>query len=235
MNPAMELLRVAANGPRALDTFLQTHELSPQLATGVRELFVRFVETDQFDNAEFAASVLSTLWLKLGNLHEVVRNLLDFLQLRFKLAESAGEYAEVRTRTLDALRKAAELPDDEFAFRAAVLAADASFFGYLAGGQAFGLDATRVLADLVAATHRVKRATTSTWLPRFVSLLAGALQEFLSESLPAEQQVQADRSFRELAGGIPTLFPTISHFPDAPAKAAQVDALFKSFADKYIR
>jgi len=233
MNPAMELLQVATRGPSALDAFLQTHGLTPQLATGVRELFINFVETDQFDNAEFAASVLAGLWLRLGNFPEVVRNLLDYLQLRFKLANSPAEYAEVRTRALEALGKAADLPDDEFAFRAAVLAADAGFFGHLAGGEEQGLDAPRVLSDLVAATHRAQRVTASTWLPRYVSLLAGVLQQLLSESLPTNQQLQANRSFRELAGDISALLPAIEYFPDDPEKAAEVDALFRSFARTY--
>jgi hypothetical protein len=70
----MELRRASAGGPTALDAFLQTHVLTPALAAGVRELFVSFLKTDQFGNAEVAASVLAVLWLRLGNFHEVLRN-----------------------------------------------------------------------------------------------------------------------------------------------------------------
>jgi predicted phage tail protein len=233
MNPAMELLRASAGGPTALDAFLQTHDLTPRLATGVRELFLSFLQTDQFDNAELAASVLAVLWLRLGNLHEVLRNRLDHIQLQFRRAESAEEYARVRTHALDTLGKAVDLDEHEFAFRAAVLTADASFFGYRAGGTAQGLSAALVLADLVAASHRAQRAAGSRWLPRFVSLMAGAVEAMLSERLPANEQGHADRSFRQLAAEVGGLLPARRHFPDDHEKAAHVDALLKDLADTY--
>lgn len=232
MNPAMELLRASGGGPTALDTFLQTHSLTPALAAGVRELFVSFLETDQFDNAELAASVLAVLWLRLGNFHEVLRNRLDHLQLQFMRAESAEEYGEVRAQALDTLGKAVDLDEHEFAFRAAVLTADASFFRYQAGGKAQGLSASLVLADLVAASHRAHRVAGSRWLPRFVSLMAGAVQAILSERLPAEEQAHADRSFRQLAAEAGRLLPARRHLSDDLEKAAQVDALLKDFVDK---
>jgi hypothetical protein len=233
MNPAMELSRASAGGPPALDAYLQTHDLTPGLATGVRELFLSFLQTDQFDNAELAASVLAVLWLRLGNVHEVLRNRLDHLQLQFRRAASAEAYAEVRAQALDALGKAVDLDEHEFAFRAAVLTADASFFGYRAGGQAPGLSAALVLADLVAASHRAQRAAGSRWLPRFVSLMAGAVQVMLSERLPADDQAQADRSFRQLAAEVGGLLQARRHFPDDREKAAHVDALLKDLAAKY--
>jgi hypothetical protein len=233
MNLVMELLRASAGGPTALDAFLQTHDLTPGLAAGVRELFVSFLDTDQFDNAELAASVLAVLWLRLGNFHEVLRNRLDHLQLKFKRAESAEEYAEVRAQALDALGKAVDLDEHEFAFRAAVLTADASFFGYRAGGKAQGFSAALVLADLVAASQRAQRAAGSRWLPRFVSLMAGAVQALLSERLPADEQTRADRSFRQLAAEVGGLRPARRHFPGDHEKAAQVDALLQDLADTY--
>ena len=233
MNPAMELFRASASGLTALDAYLQTHDLTPGLAAGVRELFLSFLQTDQFDNAELAASVLAVLWLRLGNFQEVLRNRLDHLQLHFRRAASAEEYAEVRTHALDTLGKAVDLDEHEFAFRAAVLTADASFFGYRAGGQAQGFSAALVLADLVAASHRAQRAAGSRWLPRFVSLMAGAVQAILSERLAADEQARADRSFRQLAAEAGGLLPASRHFSDDREKAAQVDALLKALADKY--
>jgi hypothetical protein len=233
MNPAVELLRASLGGPTALDAFLQTHDLTPGLAAGVRELFVSFLETDQFDNAELAASVLAVLWLRLGNFHEVLRNRLDDVQLQFRRAESAEEYAEVRAQALDTLEKAVDLDEHEFAFRAAVLTADASFFGYRAGGTAQGLSASLVLADLVAASHRAQRAAESRWLPRFVSLMAGTVQGILPERLPTDEQEHADRSFRQLAAEVGGLLPARRHFPDDREKAAQLDALLNDLADRY--
>src|SRR5690242_13365488 len=104
MSPAMALLRASASGPAALEAFLEAHELTPQLAGAVRELLVRFLKTDQVDKAELAASVLPVLWLRLGNWHEVLRNRLDHLQLRFKRAGEAQSYAELREHALDTLR-----------------------------------------------------------------------------------------------------------------------------------
>ena len=229
----MALLRASASGPRALEAFLETHELTPQLAGAVRELFVHFLKADQVDNAELAASVLPVLWLRLGNWHEVLRNRLDHLQLRFKRTEAAQSHAELREHALDTLRKAVDLDEDEFAFRAAVLAADASFFGYQAAGGSAGLGAPLVLADLVAAAHRSHRAPGSPWLPRFVSLLAAAVQRTLAEELSADEQRNAARSLRQLAAEGKALLPVKRHFPDDHEKAAHVDALFSALMNKY--
>ncbi len=128
---------------------------------------------------------------------------------------------------------AVELEDHEFAFRAAVLAADASYFGHTAGGQALGLNVPMVLADFVAAAHRAHQATGSTWFPRFVSLFAGILQTTTSEHLSREDQENADRSLRQLAGEVDLLLPTTRHFPDDPEKASQIAALLTSLVDKY--
>jgi hypothetical protein len=233
MNPAMDLLRASVGGPTTLDAFLLTHDLTPALTAGVRDLFVSFLETDQFDNAELAASVLAVLWLRLGNFHEMLRNRLDHLQLQFRRAESAEEYTEVRAKALRTLGKAVDLDEHEFAFRAAVLTADASFFGYRAGGKAQGLSAVLVLADLVAASHRAQRAAGSPWLPRFVSLMAGTVQAILPERLPTDEQAHADRSFRQIAAEVGGLLPAGRHFSDDREKAAQVDALLNGLADRY--
>jgi hypothetical protein len=233
MNPALELLKASAIGPRGLESFLQTHELTPELAGAMRELFTTFVNTDQFENAELAASVLALLWLRLGNFQEGLRNLIDHLQLRFRLAESPEAYIQVRTQALAALSKAVELEDHEFAFRAAVLAADASYFGHAAGGLAPGLNMPLVLADCVAAAHRANRATTSPWFPRFVSLFAGILQMAASEHLSREDQENADCSLRQLAGEVDLLLPTTRHFPDDPEKASQVATLLAALVANY--
>ena len=233
MTPAMALLRSSAGGPAALEAFLEAHELTPQLAEAVRELFVGFLQRDQLDNAELAVSVLPVLWLRLGNWHEVLRSRLDHLQVRFKRAEEAQSYAELREHALDTLRKAVDLDENEFAFRAAVLAADASFFGYGAGGGTVGLGAPVVLADLVAAAHRSHRATGSTWLPRFVSLLAAAVQRTLAEELSPDEQRNANRSLRQLATEGKALLPAKRHFPDDQEKAAHVDVLFSALITKY--
>jgi hypothetical protein len=206
MNPARELLKASASGPHGLESFLQTHEMTPQLAAAMRELFISFLNTDQLENAELAASALALLWLRLGNPQEMLRNLIDYLQLRFKHAESAEAYAGVRAHALDTLTKAAELEAHEFAFRAAVLAADASYFGHKAEGQGLGLHVPLALADLVAAAHRAHRATNSPWFPRFASLFAAILQTSMSEHLSREDQEHADRSLRHLASEVDLLF-----------------------------
>jgi hypothetical protein len=119
------------------------------------------------------------------------------------LRSTCPRWAETRT-----LGKAVEFDDDEFAFRAAVLAADASYFGHTAGGQTLGLTVPMALADFVAAAHRAHQATTSPWFPRFVSLFAGILQTTTSESVSREDQESADRSLRQLAAEMDLFLPT---------------------------
>jgi hypothetical protein len=55
----------------------------------------------------------------------------------------------------------------------------------------------------------------------------------LSERLPADEQAQADRSFRQLAAEVGGLLPARRHFPDDREKATHVDALLTDLADKY--
>ncbi len=233
MNPAMGLLRASAAGPSALEAFLQTHDLTPQLATEVRERFLSFLKTDQFDNAELAASVLAVLWLRLGNFREVLRNILDHLQLRFRRAESVEEYAHVRSGALDALGKAVDLDEHEFAFRAAVLAADSSYFAYRVGGEASGLSISLMLADLVAAAHRARGVAESTWFPRFLSLAAAITQTATAEHPSTDERVPVDCALREFAGEIRAFFPIRRHFPDDPKKASHLAGLFTALADRY--
>jgi hypothetical protein len=90
--------------------------------------------TGEFEQAELAASVAGLLWARLGDPHEMVRSFIDHLQIRFKRAQAAETYAEVRATALEMLRRITDLQDQEFPFRLAVLAADASYFGYQAGG-----------------------------------------------------------------------------------------------------
>lgn len=235
MNPALDLLRASASGQSGLEAFLQTHELTPELASAVRELFIGFINTDQFENAELAASVLALLWLRLGNPQEMFRNHIDHLQLRFKHADTPASYAALRAQALDALSKVIELEEHEFAFRLAVLAADASYFGHKVGGQAIGLSVPLVLADLVAAAHRARTATSSTWFPRFVSLLAAAVQEAMSQQLPNEERDNADRSLRLLATEGKTLIPPGFKFPDDPNKTSQLTALLRRLTHRHGR
>jgi hypothetical protein len=233
MGTAQDLLRAAATGPQGLELFLETHALTPQLAAEVREVFVKSTHAGHLETAELAASVGAMLWLRLDNADEMFRNVIDHLQVRFQLAHDAASYVEVRTSTLDVLHRLVPLQKDEFAFRAAVLAADATYFGHQAGGERLGLSIRLMLADLAAATNYAQRATPSTWFPRFVGLTAAVVQTAMSESLSQDQREQADRSLRHLAAEIGSLRPTSRYFPEDPGKASQVDDLLTALVSRY--
>jgi hypothetical protein len=49
MSVALELLRASAKGQQELDAFLKTHPLTPELASGVRDLFAHFLSTGEFE------------------------------------------------------------------------------------------------------------------------------------------------------------------------------------------
>jgi hypothetical protein len=233
MSTAMDLLRAAATGPEGLESFLQTHELTSQLAAEVRDVFVRSIHAGHLETAELAASVGAMLWLRLGNTHEMFRNVIDHLQVRFQLAHDAASYVAVRSSTLDVLSRVVSLQDDELGFRAAVLAADAAYFGHQVGGERLGLSIPLMLADLAAATNYAQRAAPSTWFPRFVGLTAAVAQRAMAEDLSEDQREQADRSLRHLAGEVASLRPTSRYFPEDPEKARQVDALLTALVSRY--
>lgn len=76
-------------------------------------------------------------------------------------------------------------------------------------------------------------AESATLVSQFVSLFAGILQTNTSEHLSREDQENADRSLRQLAGEVDLLLPTTRHFPDDPEKASQVAALLTALVNTY--
>jgi hypothetical protein len=213
MSMALELLRASAEGQRELEAFLETHPLTPEFASGVRELFAHILNTGALEQAELAASVAGLLWALLGDPHEMVRGFIDHLQIRFKRAQAAETYAEVRAAALEMLRRITDLQDQEFPFRLAVLAADASYFGYRAGGgQPSPFSLPLVLSDLVAAANRATRVSGSIFYPRFASLAAAVIQTALSE-LSEDEHGHVDRSLRHLATRAPFSVPHCAGLP----------------------
>jgi hypothetical protein len=233
MNAARELLKAAATRPEGLESFLETHELTPQLAAEVRELFVAYANAGRLETAELAANVVALLWLRLDNSHEMFHNTIDYLQVRFQRAQDATSYAAVRTETLDMLSRLLGVREDEFVFRAAVLAADACYYGHRAGGERLGLRVPLMLADVVAAANYAQRASPSTWFPRFIELTAAVVWTAMSEHVSEDDRGQADRSLRILAGDVGSLLPTSRYFPEDPKKASRVDALLTALVNQY--
>jgi len=233
MSTALDLLRAAVAGPQGLESFLQTHPLTRELAAEVRELFVAYANAGRLETAELAASVTALLWLRLDDEHEMFRNVVDHLQVRFQRAQDATSYAAVRTEALDLLSRLLGVREDEFVFRTAVLVADASYFGHRAGGEPLGLSVPLMLADLAAAANYAQRAIPSTWFPKFVELTAAVIRTAMSERVRDDHRAQADRSLRNLAGQVESLLPTSRYFPEDPKKAAQIDGVFTSLVAKY--
>jgi hypothetical protein len=233
MNAALELLRAATAGLQGLESYLQAHELTPQLASEVRELFVAYANAGRLETAELAANVVALLWLRLDNSHEMFRNVIDHLQVQFQRAQDATSYAAVRTDALEVLSKLLGVQEDEFAFRAAVLAADACYYGHRADGEQLGLSVPLMLADLAAAAHYAQRAVPSTWFPRFIELTAAVVWTAMSKHVSEDDREQADRSLRILAGDVGSLLPTSRYFPEDPKKASRVDALLTALVNQY--
>jgi hypothetical protein len=233
MSVALDVLKAATAGPDGLDSFLQTHELTPQLAAEVRELFVAYAKAGRFETAELASAVAANLWLRLGNDHEMFRNTIDHLQVQFKRAQEVAAYAAVRAEALYVLSQLLDFREDEFIFRAAVLAADASYFGHRIGGEQLGFSVPLMLADLIAATNYAERAVPSTWFPRLVELTAAVVRIAMDERVSKDDQEDADRSLRSLASTAGSLLPTSRYFPEEPAKASQIDALLITLVGRY--
>jgi len=233
MSTARELLEAAAGSPGGLEAFLERHAVTPQLATEVRGAFVRAAKAGHLETAELAASVASLLWLRLGNTHEGFRNAIDRLQVGFQLAQDAAAYLDVRTRALEVLSRLRSLNEEEFSFRAAVLAADAGYFGHRAGGDRVGLSVPVILADLASASNYARWLVSSTWFPRFVELLAVTVQAAMSKQLEIIEQEQVDRSLRHLAADVRSILPSIRCFPESSAKATEIDRVLTLLVGRY--
>jgi hypothetical protein len=233
MSAARELLEAAACGPQSLEAFLERHPLTPQLANEVREAFVGAAQAGRLEAAELAASVASLLWLRLGNTHETFRNAIDHLQVRFQMAQNSAGYLDVRTKTLDVLSRLRSVQEDEFSFRAAVLAADASYFGHRAGGANVGLTVPLMLADLASAMNYAERVPSSKWLPKFVELMAVAVQMAIAAEIPEDERDNVDRSLRRLARETGSIAPARRYFPEDPAKGSDIERLLAQLLERY--
>lgn len=230
---ARELLEAAARGPEGLEAFLTRYPVSAHLANEVRGAFVRAAQAGQLETAELAASVASLLWLRLENTHEAFRNAIDHLQIRFQMAQDPAAYLAVRTKALEVLSRLRSVQEDEFSFRAAVLAADATYFGHRVTGDRTDLSVSVMLADLAAAANYAQRVSSSAWLPRFVELLAAGTQVAMSETLGASEQEKVDTSLRGLAGEVRSMLPASRYFPEHPAKASEIDRLLALVLTRY--
>src|SRR5258706_13747408 len=123
MSTALDLLRAAVVGPQGLESFLQTHPLTRQLAAEVRELFVAYANAGRLETAELAASVTALLWLRLDDEHEMFRNVVDHLQVRFQRAQDATSYVAGGTDGLAPRGRLLGCWAYELDFRAPVLVA----------------------------------------------------------------------------------------------------------------
>lgn len=69
------------------------------------------------------------------------------------MAQDPAAYLAVRTEALEVLSRLHSVQENEFSFRAAVLAADASYFGHRVSGDRTDLSLSVMLADLAAAAN----------------------------------------------------------------------------------
>src|SRR5215213_9539540 len=166
-----ELLQAGAEG-RLSDLLAERgHEVTPELAEEVRNVFRQATSSGDGNLAFLAAGVAAQVYLTLGDRYNALLNQIDFQQLAFMGANTADEYADVRDGSSQLLAMASEIGAQDLAFRAAVLAADSSFFAI---GQAAGERGTLILQTLrdVLEACAVADVSQAVWFERLVSLLA---------------------------------------------------------------
>jgi hypothetical protein len=235
MDQVKELLKAAAGGPSGLDAFLRDHRLTPELVRGVGNVLAGFLKERRLDQAEFVTGLVAHLWLRLGDRPQGLAWHIDNLQMRFLRAATAESYAEIRKDALGALSKAGETQSSELAFRAAVLAADASYFRHKSRGIRVGFELSILLGDLATAVRCARGASGSEWFPRFVSVFGAVVNTGLSQQPLDPERAQAEQLLRQLAAAAEELIPVSFTFPGEPKKTAQLADLLTRLADQYGR
>lgn len=229
-----ELVNVTASG--GLAELLQTRgdEVTPELASEARSLFKQAVQAGNLGLAQVAAIAGAHAWLHLGDRHQGLVNHVDSLQIEYMRAETPEAYAEVREALLQARVMGDEIGDREQAFKAAIIAADCSFWAAQASHPTAksGL-LLQTMEDIVAASGEADAGDAAEY-ERYVSLLAATASEAMS-TVWLDDEARAQALLRQLAQAADRTIPTNYSYAQTgdAEKTAQTARVLASLSDDY--
>jgi RNase P/RNase MRP subunit POP5 len=237
---AHELIQAASSGD--LDALLteRAAEITPQLAEQARELAFQAIAAGDLDVAEIATQIAAKVSLRLGDYKLAVRNQIDTQRVAYMRADKPEQYAAVRTQLLDSVNTAMEVGARPEAFKAAMIAADCSYWSAIAG-DAHSQDLTlQTLRDVIAAAELLPASLPLT-VPasdahRFVALIAAIASRAMSMYFrPAQKADEADKLLHELATAAARVVPADYAFErlDEKGRTGQTAQAFASLADQY--
>jgi len=149
-------------------------QFTPALANAAERLLAEARGDAKFDDARAALLLVSLVYRQLGLTDRSVNASLDRLQILHQLAKTAAAYAEVRAAARELQGQAEQAGLTDFAFRCAVLAADAAYFGGIAtDAPASEIDGPlNALQDLQQAWPLAGETKSDGWIERLASLTA---------------------------------------------------------------
>jgi hypothetical protein len=176
-----QAINLALQDPTAARAFMDQHssEITSQLAQEAHDRFLNAAQAQQWSYAMAAASISSSLYLRLGQRYEGLRNYFYLHQTRYLAASSEEEYQDIRETAIQLISYAEEISALDVAFEAATLAANCSYF--TADLMRMPAEKERwlrlALNDLILASGYGPHAKGD-GLEQFVSLLTGFSENF---------------------------------------------------------
>lgn len=210
-------------------------ELTETVGQELREKFTQAFASGE-STVAFAASMLaSVVYLEIGNCREALQSLLDNIQIRFMMANTAAAYETVRDAALDCRNKANEIGAGDIMFPAAVTAADCSYFASEASVQSSDVGRRwmkRCLDDLEVAALLASGATAKSWLAKLASLAAQAVRD--AQSLPWPDGASAiDAQLRRLASAAEQAIPIEFQFPGDAQRTRSIGKTLAELSYRY--
>ncbi|MEO8368163.1 MAG: CHAT domain-containing protein [Candidatus Solibacter sp.] len=141
----------------------------------------------------FAASLFAArAHLQLGQRELALQSMLDQHQVRFMMAEKAGEYAALRKNSLDMAKNADGINRKDLTFAFATVAADSAYFQGQAPDEK-SKDEVRLTAleDVLFAIPLLQYSTGRMWTERFVSLTGAVVSEATGELHVGQEKYDA--------------------------------------------
>jgi len=228
-----ELLQAGAEG-RLSDLLAERgHEVTPELAEEVRNVFRQATGSGDGNLAFLAAGVAAQVYLTLGDRYNALLNQIDFQQLAFMAANTLEEYSNVREGSAQLRTMASGTGAQDLAFRAAVLAADSSFFA-IDAAPAAERDSliVQTLRDVLEACA-VADESQSVWFERLVSLLAASANAAMSVLMSDDEEREAKELLKKLAAEADRLVPVEFAYAGDPEKTSNTAAVLATLSDEY--
>ena len=182
------------------DSWFQTHQfyVNTEFASHCQTAADASIEESQFKVARLLYSLSSLVYLKTGDRERALGAAIGSVKAMHYRAETGEEYLEARNFARTLMEKARSIQRRDLEFKAALTAADAGYFGEIAGKEPTIGQFNDLASDLLAALRNMPSAKPIEF-EQLTSLLTASLEKMLWETALYRHDSEAKTHLEELA------------------------------------